>query len=88
MAKKRRVFFWTKVETDMWHDRRIKRLRRADHGAEYILIYLMLTTETANSGFTYVYEGLDDDIETEIALAIDADEDMVKDAIADRKSVV
>lgn len=82
MAKKRRVFFWTKVETDMWHDRRIKRLRRADHGAEYILIYLMLTTETANSGFTYVYEGLDDDIETEIALAIDADEDMVKDAIA------
>ena len=82
MAKKRRVFFWTKLETDMWHDKKIKRLRRADHGAEYILIYLMLTTETANSGFTYVYEGLDDDIEAEIALAIDADEDMVRDAIA------
>ena len=81
MAKKdvEKRFHWIKVEERVWQDRRIKRLLKLDPA--YLIMYMRLATMTANSAGIFTYEGLDDDIEAEIALAIDADEDDVREAV-------
>ncbi|MEG3807913.1 phage replisome organizer N-terminal domain-containing protein [Aerococcus mictus] len=75
MAKK---YFWLKLKNDFFEQKEIKMLRRIAGGDTYTIIYLkMLLLSLSNEGKIY-YDGIAENMVSEIALSIDEDEENVQ----------
>lgn len=64
-------FYWLKLQDNFFKNARIKKLRRVAGGDTYTIIYLKLMLLTTKSNGIYIYEGIEETIEEEIALKLD-----------------
>lgn len=71
-------FYWLKLQDNFFKNARIKKLRRVAGGDTYTIIYLKLMLLTIKSNGLYIYEGIENSIEEEIALKLDEALDDVK----------
>lgn len=79
MAKK---YYWLKLKADWFSDKRIKKLRSIAGGDTHTIIYLkMMLLSLKDEGKLY-FEGVEDNFASEIALALDEDEENVKLTLA------
>lgn len=78
MARTNKRFYWLKLPKDFFEDRSIKRLRKISGGDTYTIIYLKILLKTLESNGFYYYEGVEDNIISEIALDIDESLDDVE----------
>ena len=82
MAKStNRRFYWIKLKKDFFETRFIKRLRTMPNGDTYTIIYLKLLLKTVENNGFYYYEGIDEDIYSEIALDLDESLEAVKNTV-------
>lgn len=80
MANKR--YYWLKLQSTFFSDKRIKRLRKIAGGDTYTIIYLkMLLHSLENEGRLY-YEGVENSFIEELALDLDEEEDNIKVTIS------
>lgn len=70
-----------KVYENALQDKRIKRIRRMEHGDTYVLIYLRMQLLSADKDGHLFFDGIDDDFASEIAMELDEDRKMVADTI-------
>ncbi len=75
MANKR--FYWIKLKEDFFNSVAIKRLRRLAGGDTYTIIYLRMQLLAMKNDGIIVFEGVDCNIASEIALTLDEEEDNV-----------
>lgn len=73
-----RRFYWLKLQDNFFKNARIKKLRRIAGGDTYTIIYLKLMLLTTKTDGLYIYEGIENTIEEEIALKLDEKIDDVK----------
>ena len=71
-------FYWLKLQDNFFKNARIKKLRRIAGGDTYPIIYLKLMLLTTKTNGVYIYEGIENTIEEEIALKLDEKTDDVK----------
>lgn len=71
-------FYWLKLQDNFFKNARIKKLRRIAGGDTYTIIYLKLMLLTTKTNGLYIYEGIENTIEEEIALKLDEKIDDVK----------
>lgn len=71
-------FYWLKLQDNFFKNARIKKLRRIAGGDTYTIIYLKLMLLTTKTNGVYIYEGIENTIEEEIALKLDEKTDDVK----------
>lgn len=64
-------FYWLKLQDNFFQNARIKKLRRLAGGDTYTIIYLKLMLLTTKFNGLFVYEGVENTIEEEIALKLD-----------------
>lgn len=64
-------FYWLKLQDNFFKNARIKKLRRLAGGDTYTIIYLKLMLLTTKSNGIFIYEGIENTIEEEIALKLD-----------------
>ena len=64
-------YYWLKLQDNFFKNARIKKLRRIAGGDTYTIIYLKLMLLTTKSNGIYIYEGIEESIEEEIALKLD-----------------
>lgn len=77
MASEEQIFYWMKLPKEFFQSLRIKRLRKMENGDTSVVIYMkMMLISLANEGLIR-YEGLEESFESEIALALDEDEEIV-----------
>lgn len=71
-------YYWLKLNSDFFRDKKIKKLRRLAGGDTLTIIYLKLQLLTLNTDGIYKFENVEDDIYEELALELDEDEDNIK----------
>ena len=71
-------FYWLKLQDNFFKNARIKKLRRLAGGDTYTIIYLKLMLLTTKSNGIFIYEGIENTIEEEIALKLDEKVEDVK----------
>lgn len=75
MSKK---YYWLKLKTNWFSDKRIKKLRSIAGGDTYVVIYLkMMLLSLKDEGKLY-FEGVEEDFASELALELDEDAENVK----------
>lgn len=70
-------FYWLKLQDNFFKNARIKKLRKIAGGETYVVIYLELLLLTLSAGGLYIYEGIENTIEEEIALKLNEELDNV-----------
>ena len=79
MAKR---FYWLKLKEDFFRDKAMKKLRKLAGGDTYTIIYLkMMLLSISAKGYLY-YEGVEEDLCSELALDLDENTEDVKRAVA------
>ena len=76
MAEKR--YYWLKLKSDFFTQPKIKKLRKMAGGDTFTIIYLKMKLLTLNTGGQLVFEEIEDDFISELALKLDEDEDNVQ----------
>ena len=71
-------FYWLKLQDNFFKNARIKKLRKIAGGETYVIIYLELMLMTLKENGLFIYEGIEETIEEEIALKLDENIDNVK----------
>ena len=71
-------FYWLKLQDNFFKNARIKKLRKIAGGDTYTIIYLKLMLLTTKSNGLFIYEGIENTIEEEIALKLDEKVEDVK----------
>jgi len=71
-------FYWLKLQDNFFKNARIKKLRKIAGGDTYTIIYLKLMLITTKSNGLFIYEGIENTIEEEIALKLDEKVEDVK----------
>lgn len=75
---KEKVYYWLKLSEGFFREPELKKLRRLPGGDVHTIIYqklMLLSLETAGELY---YEGIDDDMASELALKIDEDPDSIR----------
>ena len=75
-ATKRR-YYWLKLRADFFNQRAIKKLRKLAGGDTFTIIYLKLQLMSITSEGVIYYEGVEDTLAEELALALDEDSDNI-----------
>lgn len=75
-------YFWLKLKDDFFTSKRIKKLRRMAGGDTYTIIYLKMQLKAIKSDGVLTWDGLEDNIASELALDLDESEDDVKMTLA------
>ena len=70
-------YYWMRLKTDFFDQPEIKKLRRLAGGDTYTIIYLKMMLKTVDNNGMFVFQGLEDTFEKEVALIIDEDENNV-----------
>ncbi len=76
MADKR--YFWLKLKEDFFDEKYIKALRKLPQGDSQVIVYLKMQLKSLKTEGIISYEGILPDCVSELALAIDEDENVVK----------
>ena len=75
MAKR---YYWLKLKEDFFEQRVIKKLRKIAGGDTYTIIYLKLQLLAMKNDGKLVFENVEDDFASEMALELDEDAENVK----------
>lgn len=75
-------YFWLKLKDDFFTSKRIKKLRRMAGGDTYTIIYLKMQLKAIKNDGVLTWDGLEDNIASELALDLDESEDDVKMTLA------
>ncbi len=70
-------YYWMRLKTDFFEKPEIKKLRRLAGGDTYTIIYLKMMLKTLTDNGMFIYQGIEDSFEKEVALIIDEDENNV-----------
>ena len=71
-------YYWLKLKDDFFVDKRVKKLRKIAGGDTYTIIYLKMMLSTLNNDGVIEYEGVEESLAEELALALDEDADNVQ----------
>lgn len=74
MGKK---FYWLKLKNDFFSQPKIKKLRKMEKGDTYAIIYLKMQLLSLQNDGQLIFEGIEEDFASEIALKLDEDEGAV-----------
>lgn len=74
MAKR---YYWLQLQENFFSDKRLKKLRKIAGGDTYTVIYLKMMLASLKTEGLIEYEGVEESLAKEIALALDEDEDNV-----------
>ena len=74
-------YYWLKLREDFFRDKTMKKMRRIAGGDTYVIIYLKMMLMSIQTGGELYFEGIENDFASEIALALDEDEENVRVAI-------
>lgn len=66
-------YYWLKLKTDFFSDKRIKKLRALERGDAYAMIYLKMLLQSIASDGVLTWTGLEDSAAAEFALDLDED---------------
>jgi len=66
-------FFWLKLKTNFFNQPRLKKLRRMQDGDRLLLIYIKILLLSVPTDGKVIFEGLEDSLAEELALALDED---------------
>ncbi len=66
-----------RLKTDFFEQPEIRKLRRLAGGDTYTIIYLKMMLKTVTNNGTFIFQGIEDTFEKEMALVIDEDENNV-----------
>ena len=66
-------YYWMRLKTDFFEQPEIRKLRRLAGGDTYTIIYLKMMLKTVTNNGTFVFQGIEDTFEKEMALVIDED---------------
>ncbi len=80
MAEKQ--YFWLKLENNFFKQKEIKKLRRIAGGDTLTIIYLKMALLSLENNGVLVYEGIEEDFASELALELDEDTDNIKMVLA------
>lgn len=81
MAKKTKIYFWLKLDNNFFKNLAVRALRKRAGGDTYLIIYQRLLLEALESNGTIEYQGLLEDLPSELALALDEKEEDVRTTI-------
>lgn len=70
-------YYWLKLKDDFFNQKEIKKLRSIAGGDTYTVIYLKMLLKSLRTEGNLLYEGIEDDFASEIALDIDEDPENV-----------
>ena len=88
MEKEKRIrsgsrrYYWMRLKADFFESPEIKKLRKLAGGDTYTVIYLKMMLKTLQDDGVFIYKGIEDTFEKEVALIIDEDENNVMMTIA------
>lgn len=74
-------YYWLKLKEDFFRDKVMKKMRRIAGGDTYVIIYLKMMLMSIQTAGELYFEGIENDFASEIALALDEDEENVRVAI-------
>ena len=77
----KKKYYWLKLKTDFFTSRAMKKLRKIAGGDTYTVIYLKLQLLSLKDEGLLYYEGVEPTFYEEMALALDEDEENVKNTI-------
>ena len=75
-------YYWMRLKADFFESLEIRKLRKLAGGDTYTIIYLKMMLKTITNSGTFIYQGIEDTFEKEVALIIDEDENNVMMTIA------
>lgn len=70
-------YYWMRLKADFFESPEIRKLRRLAGGDTYTIIYLKMMLKTITNNGMFIYQGIEDTFEKEVALIIDEDENNV-----------
>lgn len=85
--KKPKRYYWWRLRKNFFTQITIKKLRRSENGDTKAIIYLQMVLMTIDNDGYIQYEGVEDDICDEIAIALDEDADIVKETVEQLKDM-
>lgn len=71
-------YYWLKLKTNWFSDKRIKKLRSIAGGDTYVVIYLKMMLLSLNDEGKLYFEGVEEDFASELALELDEDVENIK----------
>ena len=74
---KKKRYFWLKLQKNFFKNARIKKLRKIAGGDTYTIIYLKLMLLCIDNEGIIIYEGIEESLESELALKLDEDVDNI-----------
>ena len=86
-TKKPKRYYWWRLRKNFFTQITIKKLRRSENGDTKAIIYLQMVLMTIDNDGYIQYEGVEDDICDEIAIALDEDADIVKETVEQLKDM-
>ena len=79
--KKSKRYYWWRLRKNFFTQITINKLRRSENGDTKAIIYLQMVLMTIDNDGYIQYEGVEDDISDEIAIALDEDSNIVKETV-------
>ena len=80
MAEKQ--YYWLKLEKDFFKSKEIKKLRKIAGGDTLTIIYLKMALYSLENEGILVYEGIEDDLASELSLELDEEVENIKLVLA------
>ena len=87
MANKTKIYFWLKLDNNFFKNLAVRALRKRAGGDTYLIIYQRLLLEALESNGTIEYQGLLEDLPSELAITLDEKEEDVRTTIEYFKQV-
>lgn len=87
MAGQPRRYYWYKLKNDFFSQITIKKMRRSKNGDTKVIIYLKMILITIDKDGYIEFQGVEDNICDEIAIALDEDPDIVKETVEQLKDM-
>lgn len=85
--KKPKRYYWWRLRKNFFTQITIKKLRRSENGDTKAIIYLQMVLMTIDNDGYIQYEGVEDDICDEIAIALDEEAEIVKETVKQLKDM-
>lgn len=85
--KKPKRYYWWRLRKNFFTQITIKKLRRSQNGDTKAIIYLQMVLMTIDNDGYIQYEGVEDDICDEIAIALDEEPEIVKETVEQLKDM-
>ena len=85
--KKSKRYYWWRLRKNFFTQITIKKLRRSQNGDTKAIIYLQMVLMTIDNDGYIQYEGVEDDICDEIAIALDEEPEIVKETVEQLKDM-